>query len=158
MNVNMKSQKGITLISLTVYIIVMTIVVGTVSLISSHFYTNIRDSVNTVEPLTQYTKLNSFITEEINRPNIKVLECKTTYIDNDQTKGIETSYIVFDNGTQYTFISKNQGIYRNKVKIAEQIKSCSFTQNIENAKTKITINVKAEKKNFNKTQDYIIKN
>ena len=74
MTVNMKSQKGITLISLTVYIIVMTIVVGTVSLISSHFYTNIRDSVNTVEPLTQYTKLNSFITEEINRPNIKVLE------------------------------------------------------------------------------------
>lgn len=154
----MKSQKGITLISLTVYIIVMTIVVGTVSLISSYFYTDIKDKASTVEPLAQYTKLNSFITEEINRPNIKILECKTTYIDNDQTKGIDNSYIVFDNGVQYTFVSKNQAIYRNQAKIAEQIKSCSFTQDMENARTKITINVQAQRNNFNRTQEYTIKN
>lgn len=158
MEFKMKSQKGVTLISLTVYIIVMTIVVGTVSLISSYFYTDIKDKANTVEPLVQYTRLNSFLTEEINRPNIKVLECKTTYIDNDQAKGIETSHIVFDNGVQYTFVSKNQGIYRNQAKIAEQIKSCSFTQDMENARTKITVNVQAEKNNFNKTQNYSIKN
>lgn len=154
----MKSQKGVTLISLTVYIIVMTIVVGTVTLISSYFYTDIKDKANSVEPLAQYTKLNSFITQEINRPNIKVLECKTIYIDNDQTKGVETSYIVFDNGVQYTFINNNQGIYRNQVKIAQQIKSCSFTQAMENAKTKITINVQAQKNNFNRTTNYTIKN
>lgn len=153
----MKSQKGVTLISLTVYIIVMTIVIGTVSLISSYFYNDIKDKANTVEPLAQYTKLNSFFTEEINRPRIKILECKTTYIDNDQTKGVETSHIVFDNGVQYTFVSKNQAIYRNQVKIARQIKSCSFTQGMENAKTKITINVQAQKNNFNRTQDYTIK-
>ncbi len=152
----MKSQKGITLTSLTVYIIVMTIVIGTVSSISSYFYTDIKKSTNTLEPLVQYTKLNSFFTEEINKSNIKVLECKTNYIDNDQTKGIKNSYIVFDNGVQYTFLAENKGIYRNQVKIAYQIESCSFTQSMENSKTKITINVQAEKNNFNKTQSYTI--
>ncbi len=152
----MKSQTGITLTSLTVYIIVMTIVIGTVSLISSYFYKDIKGKTNTLEPLVQYTKLNSFLTEEVNRPNIKVLECKTNYIDNDKTKGISNSYIVFDNGVQYTYVAQNEAIYRNKVKIAEQIKSCSFTQSIENAKTKITINVQANKNNFNKTQSYTI--
>ena len=43
--------------------------------------------------------------------NIKVLECNTD-------EGSGNSYIVFDNGVQYTFIKNNMSVYRNKVKSA----------------------------------------
>ena len=39
----MKSQKGVTLISLTIYVIVMAIVVGILSVITTFFYHNTKD-------------------------------------------------------------------------------------------------------------------
>lgn len=126
----MKSQKGITLISLTVYIIVMAIVIGVVATISTYFYSNIDTSKDIIDPLTEYTKFNSFFTEEVNRENIKVLECSE-------------NYIVFDNGVQYTFIEENEGIYKNKVKICKKIEKCTFSHGIKNGKSIVTVNFKA---------------
>ena len=48
----MKSQRGITLTSLTIYIIGITIVVAIVSMISGHFYSNTYHVVGNVNPLT----------------------------------------------------------------------------------------------------------
>ena len=103
----MKSQKGITLISLTIYVIVMAIVVGVIAIVSTFFYTNMNDSTQEIDPITEYTKFNSFFSDEVNHSNLKIIDCGTT--DNGQ------NYIAFDNGVQYTYISGNKGIYRNKV-------------------------------------------
>lgn len=138
----MKSQKGVTLISLTVYIIVMVIVVAMVSVISSYFYKNIRGASDTIDPLTEYTKFNSFFTDEVNHSNIKVLEYKTKYIKDDETQGIESSYIVFDNGVQYTFVAENKGIYRNKAKICKEVESCTFNYEIQNGKNVVVVKLK----------------
>lgn len=124
----MKSQKGVTLISLTVYIIVMVIVVAIVSVISTYFYTNVDTISNTINPMTEYTKFNSFFLEEVNQSNIKVLECGQ-------------DYIVFDNGVQYTFVAENRGIYRNKVKIANDVESCTFEYKIKNGKNVVAVNL-----------------
>lgn len=125
----MKSQKGVTLISLTVYIIVMVIVVAIVSVISTYFYKNIDAVANKINPMTEYTKFNSFFSDEVNHKNIKVLECKG-------------NYMVFDNGIQYTFIAENRGIYRNKVKIAEDVENCTFEYRIKNGKNVVAVNLK----------------
>lgn len=125
----MKSQKGITLISLTIYIIVMVIVVSVVAVISTYFYTNINFASNDINSMTEYTKFNSFFTDEINHKNIKVLECKQ-------------DYLVFDNGVQYTFVKENKGIYRNKVKIANGVESCTFEYKIKNGKNVVVVNFK----------------
>lgn len=74
----MKSQKGITLISLTIYVIALAIVVGVVAIISTFFYKNVNSVDDNVNPVTEYTKFNSFFTDEVNRNGIKVLECGTT--------------------------------------------------------------------------------
>ena len=108
----MKAESGITLISLTVYIICITIVVATISMISSFFYSNVTDTTKNIDPLIEYTKFTSFFTNQINKENISVLEC-------------QDNYIVFNDGSQYTFI-KNQGIYKNKVKICKLTKNCTF--------------------------------
>lgn len=144
----MKSQKGITLISLTVYVIVMAIVVGVIAIISTFFYNNINDTNADINPITEYTKFNSFFSDEINHTNIKILDCGTT--EDGQ------NYIVFDNGVQYTYIPENQGIYRNQVKIANGISNCTFTRSIQNGKD--IVEVVFEAGNRTRETTYTLKN
>lgn len=144
----MKSQKGITLISLTVYVIVMAIVVGVIAIISTFFYSNINDTNVDINPITEYTKFNSFFSDEINHTNIKILDCGTT--EDGQ------NYIVFDNGVQYTYIPENQGIYRNQVKIAKGISNCTFTRSVQNGKD--VVEVVFEAGNRTRETTYTLKN
>lgn len=139
----MKSEKGVTLISVTIYVIVMAMVVGIMAVISTFFYSNVNDINEVIDPITEFTKLNSYLSEEVNHSNIKILECK----DN---------YIVFDNGVQYTFVAENKGIYRNQVKIAQGVTACSFSETIKNGKNVVEVKVKMGDKERNTT--YTLKN
>ena len=122
----MKSQKGITLISLTIYVIVMIAVVGIIAVVTGVFMKSLKDADFYNDPIAEYTAFNSYFSEEVNHPGIKILECKD-------------DYIVFDNNVQYSFIAENKGIYRNKVKICWDIDSCTFSQGIENGITVVTV-------------------
>lgn len=147
----MKNEKGITLISLTIYIIAMLIIISIISVISGYFYKNIAYSSQNVDPMVEYTKFNSFFTEEVNILGLEVLECNTQ-IDNN---GNKTSYIVFNNNTQYTYISENKGIYKNKAKISRNIDNCEFKLEQNNGKDTITVNFRSG--DFNTTVTYTLK-
>lgn len=140
----MKTQKGVTLITLTVYVIVMTIVVAVVAMISSYFYTNTSSLSGNMDSLTEYTKFNSFFSEEVNRENSKVLECKE-------------NYIVFDNGVQYTYVAENRGIYKDKVKITSNVENCEFISKIQNGKNVVTVRLTLGG-SAEKSVDYTLKN
>lgn len=152
----MKQEKGVTLISLITYIIGLLLVIAMITVISSFFYNNINKNSISINPITEYTKFNGYFTEEVNHNNIKVLENKTTFIDDTESKGIQNSYIVFDNEVQYTFILENQGIYRNNVKICSKVESCKFENKIKNGKNIVTVEIKM-KNSQNKKVDYILK-
>ena len=127
----MKSEKGITLISLTIYVIAMAIVIGVIAIISTFFYSNMEDTDNIVSPMAEYTKFNSFFSDEVNHEGIEVISCGTT--DNGQ------NYIVFSNEVQYTYIEANRAIYRNKVKIAKEIDNCEFAIGTKNGKRVVEV-------------------
>lgn len=140
----MKSEKGITLISLTISIIVMMIAVAIVSMISVYFYKNTDVLANNINPLTEYNNFNTFFAEEVNHPNLKVLEWGE-------------DYIVFDNGVQYTYIPENKGIYKDKVKICKDVEKCVFEVKIKNGKNVVVVNMKigtTEERNI----EYTLKN
>ena len=143
----MKQEKGITLISLTIYIIAMTVVVAILTVITSFFYKNTSDVGTNIDLITEYTSFNSYFSEEINYDNIKVLECGS---NNGQ------NYIVFSNQVQYTYISANKAIYRNQAKICRNIDNCEFVETIENGKTVIQVNFKAGDQE--RTTKYTIQN
>lgn len=123
----MKSEKGVTLISLTIYIITLTIVVGIIAVISGVFFKNINELEET-NPLEEYTIFNTYFSNEVNKEKIKVLD-------------FDSNYIVFDNGVQYTFVKENKGIYMNKVKICKDVESCTFNYRTENEKSIIDVNM-----------------
>lgn len=144
----MKSENGITLISLTIYVIVMAIVVGVMAIISTFFYSNMKSTKQDLDPITEYTKFTSFFSDEVNHSNIKILDC-------GKTEGGQ-NYIAFDNGVQYTFIPENQGIYRNQVKIARGITNCTFDRSVKNGKDVIEVVFQAGDKTRETT--YTLKN
>lgn len=145
----MKSQKGITLISLTIYIIALAIVMGVVAVVSNFFYSSINAGKANIDPMAEYVKFNSFFLEEVNHKNIKVLEFGTS-----EEEGKKVSYIAFSNGVQYTFIEENKGIYYNTFKICREIDNCEFVSKIENGKNVVEVKFKAG--NVNKTMNYLI--
>ena len=52
----MKSEKGVTLTSLIVYVIGMVMVISIVSVLTTYFYKNIKNVGADIDPIAEYTK------------------------------------------------------------------------------------------------------
>lgn len=129
----MKSNKGVTLTSLIIYVIGMTIMVSIIATLTSFFYKNI-DIGDINSNTTQYTKFTSILSEEVNKKNNSVIDCQSL------TEGV--SYIVFSSGNQYTFNQESKSVYRNNVKICDNIYKCDFSYTYIDSKYKIKVSFK----------------
>ena len=126
----MKSNKGVTLTSLIIYVIGMTIMVSIIATLTSFFYKNI-DIGDINSNTTQYTKFTSILSEEVNKKNNSVIDC--------QSLTDRVSYIVFSSGNQYTFNQESKSVYRNNVKICDNIDICDFSYTYIDSKYKIKV-------------------
>ncbi len=147
----MQTEKGVTLISVTIYIIVMLIIVTVITVLTSYFYQNVDINSVSEDFNQQYTKFNSYFTEEVNRKGNKILDIIEPEEITDENMQV---YIVFSSGNQYTFIPE-QGIYMNNVKIAENIIACTFDRN-ENEQGKTTITVILSGENTQRETTYTL--
>ena len=143
----MKSEKGITLISVIIYVIAMIIVIAIITTLTGYFYNNINISTESQNINKQYTKFNSFFLEEVNKSGNIIIESDTES---------ENPYIIFSDKNQYTFIKQNKAIYLNQVKIATNIEECTFETKIKNGKSIIIVKIKAN--DFTKTTEYTLSN
>ena len=62
----MKSEKGVSLVSLIIYLIAMTIAVGIVARISNYFYRNINILDTSLTSSEEFLNFNAYITKEVN--------------------------------------------------------------------------------------------
>lgn len=148
----MQSEKGITLVSVIIYVIAMLIIISVITVLTSYFYRNV--DINSVsEDLNQqYTRFNTYFTEEVNKKGNNILdigESESTTEDEPQ------KYIVFSSGNQYTYVPANDSIYVNSIKIAENIKDCTFEEITEDNKTKVKVTISGEN-NFLRTTTYTL--
>lgn len=122
----MKSEKGVSLVSLIIYLIAMTTVVAIVTRVSTYFYKNVNSVESNIDQNEQYVKFNAYITKEISTVNNKIDKI-----------GDEGRFVVFAKTcNQYMF--KDGSIYMNKVKICSKINDCKF-EAIGNNKDKLKI-------------------
>lgn len=117
----MSDNKGITMTSLIIYVLGMVIAVSIIATLTSFFYKNVNVG-NISKDTTQYTQFSNIFSKEIERKNNKVVDCKTTEED-----GNKISYIIFSSGNQYTYKSQNKSVYKNKVRICQNIENCEFS-------------------------------
>lgn len=143
----MKSEKGITLISLIIYVVLLLIVVSFLSVVSTHFYSNTKYLMDNGKYISEFNKFNMYFIEDVK--------------SNKELYSIEKNRIVFEDGTIYTY-SENS-IYRNKVEICRTVESCEFSKLEEtdnNNFIKKIINVKIKIKsenNFETENNYVLK-
>lgn len=150
----MKSEKGMTLISVTIYVIAMLIIVTIITILTSYFYKNIDINSVSDDLNQQYTRFNSYFTEEVNKKGNFITAIGEIEINDDDSK-IHQKYVVFSSGNQYTYIGQNKGIYMNNIKIANNITECSFEEGTgDNGKTTITVTIKGN--NFERKTTYTL--
>ena len=70
----MKSQKGITMASLGVYIVVSIIVVAMLATIMANYKNSIKTMDNDAEYLSEYNKFNLYFLEEVKKPENSSME------------------------------------------------------------------------------------
>lgn len=108
----MKSEKGITLVSLIVYMIAMLIILSILALITSNFMMNSNYITEKGKYIAEFNKFNM----------IFISDCKS----NKEVSKVTDTEVVFQDGTKYNF--SGDGIYRNDVKICNEINICKFAK------------------------------
>ena len=97
----MKSQKGVTLVALVIYIIVFTIVISILSVISSFFFSNVNFVKEQANYAPEFNKGEDIFSDFINISNINLY-----YEDKFEEYGI-THVIVFKKAKLNLFLSRD---------------------------------------------------
>ncbi len=149
----MKSERGVTLVSLIVYVIAMLITITIITVVTSYFYNN--DIDVTAQKYTYYgefTNIEGYFSEEANFTNNKIIEYKNINTsDNTSTQ----AYLALSSGNQYTYVKTNKALYKNNVKIASGIENCIFGEEIKNGNSLLTISVAIQGKD--RQMQYVLK-
>lgn len=103
----MNNQKGVTLVSLVLYVIVMLIVLGVLSSILNNFYKNNGDMEESTEEILRFNKFNTYFLKEV--------KTKDNKVDN-----INNNYILFKSGNSFSL--SNGIIYYNDIAICKDVK------------------------------------
>ncbi|MCI9039587.1 MAG: hypothetical protein HFJ29_06950 [Clostridia bacterium] len=125
----MKSEKGITLTSLIIYLGVTLIVVTTITTFTSFFVSNMDEVRAQEEYAPEFNKFSMFFIADIK---------------NNRTAEVTPTQVEFEDGTIYQYNATEKVVYRNNTKITEKVDSFSFTSTQEtiSTTTKQIINVK----------------
>ena len=149
----MKSEKGITLIVLSIYIIVFSIIIVLLANLSSYIYSNIENINDSSVDISEINKFNMYFISDIktnNQADVKTLS------DNNQN----TIQIIFQDGDVYSYVEDEKSIYKNKQKIARNIEAFNAEGYKKNNKTYIQVSIEIGTKdeaNYTKTTNYILK-
>lgn len=135
----MKKQNGITLVSLVVYVIVMTIAIAVIGSVITSFYSNTNSIQVDTKEVIEFNKFNAYFLKEV-----KTLSNKVDKLENN--------YILFTSGN--SFLYSDNSIYYNNTEICRNVKSLVFSFP-ENEKNDV-VNVSIEFDNFQKSLNYKI--
>lgn len=147
----MKSEKGITLTSLVIYVLIATILIGGIAMLSTFFFSNMNLIKEQDQYAPEFNKFNMFFIGDVK---------------NNNTATVTTTQVTFEDGTVYQYNAEEKAIYRNSTKIAKKVQTVNFTlneikpSNNTHSTTKYTILVDisiGEKSNLHKAIEYTLR-
>lgn len=138
----MKTDSGLTVTSIIVYITAMVIVIGTIASITSFFYTNVSNLDDNSNNMSEITKFHMYFLEETTKMNNSIMTLNDTLVS-------------FATGN--TFIYQNNSIYFNNIKICDNISNLQFARKEVNDKTIIKVLITIGQDNeYTKTIKYVL--
>ena len=152
----MKSEKGITLTILVIYVVFFSIIMSLLAALSNYIYKNIGYVNDNSIDISEFNKFNMYFIEDI-KTN-KQVEIK----ENINEEGTEILQITFEDGDTYRYVKNEKTIYKNKQKIAKDIIDFKAEQfnNTEKGKKYIEVNIKIgsnDEANYEKKIEYVLK-
>lgn len=148
----MKKEKGITLVALAVYVLVFSITLLLLARLSQYIYSNLSEIGSEKLSSEEFNKFNVYFVKDLK-------ESTDANIETDLSKNVK---IKLSNGSIYNYVSSDQAIYKDQVKIAKQILTFTAQKtNVTNTKKEISIKIATGKNltnpDFEKNIDYILK-
>ena len=141
----MRTQKGITLVSLVVYIVIMIMAIGVMSRVSIEFYKNTQALEKDTSDLVEFINFNNYFIKEIKMANNK--------IDKIAEDG---NYILFKSGNSFSL--KENSIFYNNIEISKNVKELQFMYEKDDNGNNITdiVNVSIKYSQYSKQMKYKI--
>lgn len=114
----MKSEKGITLISLIVYIIVMLIVVTIIGTITSYFYSNVNNEYIESKEAYKESTLDMYLINDLKNREIYLTDVSgNKLLEHDEIVESDTIKIIYNDNSNIIYALTEDGVYRNLSKI-----------------------------------------
>lgn len=125
----LKNEKGVTLTSLVIYILVFSIIVGVMTTISAYFFSNVKGVVDTPRYISELNKFVMFFAADVKNYSEAI---------------VTDTAIRFVGGPIYQY--QNNMIYRDGVIISKYVINCKFTlsEYTANSVTKNIVNVNTQ--------------
>lgn len=120
----MKSNKGITLVSLAVYIVVLCVLLGTMSTIIKYFYSNVNEVTITNDTADKYSRFISYLTNDLNSGSVQGVAASSSVIGITLSSSIH-QYTYNDN--QLSYIVTENGNTEKQIILCENVRSCVFS-------------------------------
>ncbi len=145
----MKSEHGVTLTSLIIYIGVVTILISSLALLSSLFFSKMTLIKGQEKYAEEFNKFNMFFIKDVK---------------NNRSAEVTETKVIFEDGTNYEYRASEKAIYRDGRKIAGQIETIKFTSpeggyKVQNTtKQTITVDISiGTNKTFNDSIEFTLK-
>lgn len=152
----MKTERGITLTILVIYIIIFSVVIGLLASLSSYIYGNLKYIDDDSVDVSEFNKFNAYFIEDVKSNSQVQINSQVN------SEGKNIVQIVFGDGDIYRYVKEEKSIYKNKQKIAEDIQNFTAVKNQteDNAKTYIGVNIvigAKDEANYTKNINYVLK-
>ena len=104
----MRNNKGVTLTSLVIYVIVLMIVIALMSNLSGYFFKNVNQLNLKQTGEEEYLRLTSFLTKDINSENLLLVKEGTDFSLDEKKQ-----YLIFkfEEGNMHQYIVLNENLY-----------------------------------------------
>lgn len=135
-----KSQKGVTLVSVIIYIIGMVIMATVIGTITIYFYNNLTKTSDVSKASIEYSKFNTFFLNDVKEQNNRLVRV-------DDNKLIQ-----FSNGASYLY--ENNTVYRGDVRICGNVSDFTIAPNTQDEKQVIEILMEIEGRVY--TTSYVV--
>ena len=138
----MRSQKGITMMSLIIYVSSFLVVTGIVAGITAFFYGNSSLMTQELYSAADYNKLNLYFVKESEQKGNRIKEISPT------TENAIVKSVTFSNGDKFTFDSANNLLYYNSICLCEDIQSFKVKEDYTSGKEVVEVMVGFTNKSY----------
>lgn len=164
----MKSQKGVTMLSLILYVASFLTVTAVVAGITTFFYNNIEILDTKIGSNSQYNKINLYMLNECKKQGTSLFAWQNTSTSEtglptnkdkitDKTNASQT-FITFEDGNgnrnSFIYVNSEKNLYYNNIKIGEDIQDFKFKLDYGTGKTVLKVFINIDGATF--TTEYVV--